>query len=263
MNIKPVFISLVFLCLCLGGCGKKTAPKSRAKAKPSSASVGQEANNTQPKVESKKPEPPKVAPNSPEAVAAIDKFIRTGLDKPSGELTKEDFERVAMLVLDGRFDERISDVSALKKLTKLQMLKLPFNPLRNVSALKHLKILKILDLRSTQIRDVSVLKNLTLLTNLSLGDNQISDVTVLKELQQLKVLHLYGNQISDVSALSELKQLTDLYLTGNQISDVSALKELKKLTRLWLTDNPDLTAAQIAELQKALPKCIIEHNAKK
>ena len=63
MRIKSLLTVLLVLCLCLGGCGKKTAPKSQAKAKPSSASVGQEANNTQPKVESKKPEPPKVAPH--------------------------------------------------------------------------------------------------------------------------------------------------------------------------------------------------------
>ena len=36
-----------------------------------------------------------------------------------------------------------------------------------------------------------------------------------------------------------------------------------QLKRLMLEGNPDLTEAQIAELQKALPKCEIEHNAKK
>jgi hypothetical protein len=44
---------------------------------------------------------------------------------------------------------------------------------------------------------------------------------------------------------------------------VKGLEKLTKLTYLYLNDNPDLTEAQIAELQKALPKCVIDSNAKK
>jgi len=41
------------------------------------------------------------------------------------------------------------------------------------------------------------------------------------------------------------------------------LSELDQLTSLNLEDNPALTKAQIDQLQKALPKCEIDHNAKK
>ncbi len=44
---------------------------------------------------------------------------------------------------------------------------------------------------------------------------------------------------------------------------MKGLEKLTKLTTLGFTDNPDLTKAQIDQLQKALPKCYIEHNAKK
>jgi len=44
---------------------------------------------------------------------------------------------------------------------------------------------------------------------------------------------------------------------------MSPLKELTELRRLHLVDNPGLTKALIAELQKALPRCRVEHNAKK
>ena len=50
----------------------------------------------------------------------------------------------------------------------------------------------------------------------------------------------------------------------DKVADL-CLKEVAKLQKLIFLDLPDpnLTKAQIAELQKALPKCDIEHNAKK
>jgi Leucine-rich repeat (LRR) protein len=52
-------------------------------------------------------------------------------------------------------------------------------------------------------------------------------------------------------------------LDANNLTSVKDLEKLTQLKRLWLDNNPDLTKAQIDELQKVLPKCEIEHNAKK
>ncbi len=83
------------------------------------------------------------------------------------------------------------------------------------------------------------------------------------DLEKVTSLDLDDNQLTDITALKELTQLTRLYLHNNQLTDVTALKKLTQLKTLGLRSNPDLTKAQIAELRKALPKCIIGHNATK
>ena len=177
-------------------------------------------------------------PQRLEWTPSIEKAIRKATEKPMGELTKTDLEKVTQLVLT---NNQIGDVSTLKELKQLTHLYLSEN----------------------QISDVNALKELKQLTYLHLSENQISDVSALKELTQLTVLVLSNNQISDVSPLKELRQLQELYLQNNQINDMNPLKELTELRRLHLVDNPGLTKALIAELQKALPDCKIYHNAKK
>jgi len=66
-----------------------------------------------------------------------------------------------------------------------------------------------------------------------------------------------------MKGLVKLTQLTKRYLHDNKLTDVKGLEKLTKLEVLALSGNPDLTKAQIDELQKVLPKCEIEHNAKK
>jgi Leucine-rich repeat (LRR) protein len=66
-----------------------------------------------------------------------------------------------------------------------------------------------------------------------------------------------------VKGLENLTQLEHLILGNNQLTSVKGLENLTELKGLILYNNPDLTKAQITELQKVLPKCEIEHNAKK
>ena len=192
--------------LCLGGCGKDEAAWSSD-------------------------------PNDPNNVK-IEAAIRRTIEKPTGELTKEDLVKVVELNLS---DNQIDDVSTLKKLKQLKELSLSGNKLSDVSALKDLKQLK----------------------ELSLSGNQISDLSALKELQQLTFLSLDFNKISDVSLLNRLSQLTVIGLSDNQVKDVNAFKELKQLKQLYLYNNPSLTKAGVAALRRAIPKCIIYSNPKK
>ena len=86
----------------------------------------------------------------------------------------------------------------------------------------------------------------------------------LEKLTQLKFLYLQFNRLTDVTGLEKLTQLKVLYLYTNQLAEVpKGLEKLTQLKVLNLQHNPDLPKAQIDELQKALPKCKIEHNAKK
>jgi len=85
----------------------------------------------------------------------------------------------------------------------------------------------------------------------------------LEKLPSLIILTLAENQLTSVKGLENLTQLEHLILGNNQLTSVKGLENLTELKGLILYNNPDLTKAQIDELQKALPKCEIEHNAKK
>ena len=120
-------------------------------------------------------------------------------------------------------------------------------------------------LANNKLTDASGLAGLTQLKTLNLAGNKLTDVSDLGGLMQLSYLHLSFNQLTDISALAGLIKLEYLALNANQIADeqLKYLAGLTELELLVLTNNSDLTKAQIAELQKALPKCNIQHNAKK
>ena len=134
-------------------------------------------------------------------------------------------------------DNLISDISALSGLTNLQTLNLSRNLISNVSALSGLTNLQTLYLIENLISDVSALSGLTNLTALYLTENLISNVSALSGLTNLQTLYLIRNLISNVSALSGLTNLQILVLSYNSISDVSALSALTNLEWLNLWGN--------------------------
>ena len=85
------------------------------------------------------------------------------------------------------------------------------------------------------------------------------------DLEEVTKLDLDGYQLTELPKnLENLTQLKVLVLSKNQLTEIpKGLEELDQLTSLNLEDNPALTKAQIDHLQKALPKCKIDHNAKK
>ena len=115
------------------------------------------------------------------------------------------------------------------------------------------------------ITDVSPLAGLTKLETLWLESNRLTDISTLKGLTQLVNLTLSNNNLTNgqLKYLTGLKQLKVLNLGSNQLTNVSTLEVLKQLRFLHLQNNPDLTKAEVDNLQKALPNCLITHNAKK
>ena len=79
-----------------------------------------------------------------EQSAVIEKAIRKELNKPTGELTKADLEKVTVLDLESN---QLTSVSPLVGLSKLEVLGLCTNRLIDVSALAGLKQLKELHLQ--------------------------------------------------------------------------------------------------------------------
>ena len=177
-------------------------------------------------------------PSNPNNVK-IEAAIRKAANKPTGELTKADLEKVTRL--EFTYNQLTELPKGLEKLTQLEELWFGYNKLTNVKGLEKLTKLEHLNLLATQLIDVKGLENLIQLTNLRLEHNQLTDVKGLEKLTKLEMLRLDDNQLTDVTGLEKLTQLTELSLRNNRA----------------------LTKAQIAELQKALPNCKIYSNPTK
>jgi mono/diheme cytochrome c family protein len=166
--LSPADVDKVKAWIAAGG--KFSGAERKAAPKQSTASKG----------EIKKPKV-KVVPNSPEAVAAIEKVIRKASGNSTGELTKADFERVKVLSLTYK---QLTDVGALARLTMLETLSLEFNQLTNVGALAGLKQLTHLALDRNQLTDISPLAGLKQLQELDIRDNSKLTKAHIFELQK-------------------------------------------------------------------------------
>ena len=156
-----------------------------------------------------------------------------GVNKPTGELTKADLEKVWSLSLG---DKQLTEVpKGLEKLTRLRQLGLSKN----------------------QITDLQPLSGFMELEDLRLSDNPITDLTPLSGLKELENLELSHTLISDLTPLSGLEELEDLDLSHTLISDLTPLVGLKKLKKLNLNGNPNISRADCEKLEEALPRCII------
>lgn len=139
----------------------------------------------------------------------------------------------------------ISDISALKNLTKMENFSIMYSPLESIGVLSEWKNLSILNLMGCGITDISVLKDLAQLTEVSLTFNEITDVTPLAGLKNLTQLFLGLNQITDISVLKDLTNLEAFTINMNvgitDISIVSGFKKLQQLSIYGLQSITDLT----------------------
>ena len=138
-----------------------------------------------------------------ESESVIEAAIRKELKKPTGELTKADLGKVTKLAL---YNNQLTDVKGLEKLTQL----------------------KSLNLHGNKLTDVKDLEKLTQLRELDLDFNKLTDVKGLEKLTQLRELDLDFNKLTDVKGLEKLKQLTELWLVGNPDLTKAQIAELQK-----------------------------------
>jgi Leucine-rich repeat (LRR) protein len=164
----------------------------------------------------------------------FEKAIRETLNKPAGNITAADMNRITRIDGVGYSIKNLSGIEYAKNLTYLD---LGVNEISDISGLGGLPKLRVVHLSTNKISNISALSRLTKLEILDLSINQISDASALKGLTNLQILHLNLNEISDISALSGLTNLIDLDLTSNKISDIGALSELNTLYRLALSYN--------------------------
>ena len=164
----------------------------------------------------------------------LEKAIRETLNKPAGNITAADMNRITRIDGVGYSIKNLSGIEYAKNLTYLD---LGVNEISDISGLSGLTKLRVVHLSSNKISNISALSGLTKLETLDLSINQISDASALKGLTKLQVLHLFQNEISDISALRGLTNLIDLDLSANKIIDISALSELNTLYMLALSYN--------------------------
>ena len=195
--MKPTFIALLALCLCLAGCATVTDVSKHLWSTDTKA-----GQPTTKKVEPKKV--PEAIPKKLISDPIVEMEIRKKLKKPVGQFTKADLEKVKELEFTSNHitDASLKEVAKLKQLT---LLRLHFAQITDggIIELTKLKQLKSLDLYATQISDKG-LKEVAQMKQLEwLGLNLCEKVTNvgLKEvakLQQLKFLCLPVNaKISD------------------------------------------------------------------
>ena len=169
-------------------------------------------------------------------ISAIEEAVRLELEKPEGELTPEDYQK-------------------LKKLSVYRVGK----PVTDISLLNEMPNLEELDFAGGEITDPTPLAKLTKLWHLQLYGCGLKDFSTLTDMASLEELMASSNQVSDLSSLKGLTKLRVLALNGNRIEDTSPLLELKSLKWVNIMGNP-VSEQAIGDLKKALPGCKIEHD---
>lgn len=163
---------------------------------------------------------------------------------------------------------RLSDLSLLEGMEKLEVLELRDNHIRDISPLKGMRELSVLDLRQNPVGDFSPLEDLVKLTDLNLRETGIRDLALLSRMPGLVHLNLHSNPLigsieplaglvsletlilrnvpigHQVESLGGLTSLRRLNLSNTGVTGIAVLDSLVSLTQLELRDNkiPDISA---------------------
>lgn len=158
--------------------------------------------------------------------------IRRKLEKPEGEITKAELAKVKSVNLAKGEPIDYLDPCIFPHLTGVKDLFLGPGKLSDISLLSKMTRLESLRATANQVSDISVLANLKLLDRLDLANTAVSDVTPLAKLENLTELQLDGSRVSDISPLANLPKLERLTLNRTPVKDVRPLKTVTTLKSL-------------------------------
>lgn len=146
----------------------------------------------------------------------------------------------------------IKDVTPLKDLTELEKLYISHNQIEDVSPLNNLTNLTQLDFAKNKVEEISAIKNLVKLDTFDIIGNKIEDISVVKNFPELKFFNAKENKIKDISVLKNNSKLEALYLNQNQIENVDVINNLTKLVDLGLSENKitDFDFSKLANLKE-------------
>ncbi len=132
-------------------------------------------------------------------------------------------------------DRFVEDLSAITRLSKLQVLDLSRSDVFELKPLAHLTALKTLALNHTAVRDLRPLARLTALKTLALNHTAVHDLRPLARLTALKTVELNHTKVRNLTPLRGLNRLYKLTLTNTLVGSLEGLSGLKSLR--WLLVN--------------------------
>jgi internalin A len=189
-----------------------------------------------------------------ESAKVIEAAIRGAARKPTGELTKADYEKVTVL---GFQVKQLTDLTGLEKLTKLMQLFLYSNQLTDLTGLEKLTKLKKVDLRDNPALTMAqVYKLQKALPSCKIEQNAKLSAEASAKAIEAQIRRYVGKYEGELTK-ADLEKVTKLYFQYRKLSDLTGLEKLTQLKEVDLRNNPYLTESQFAKLKKALPKCLI------
>lgn len=183
--------------------------------------------------------------------AALEKAIRTILQKASGDIRLNDIEALDSLsfigpyaggpgwsYINGHSSEAYYDVMGVEHTEN--------GDIRDVSDIARLSGLYYLEISWQNDFNIKSLMDSTT-TILTMRHNNVKDISVFSSMKNLEVLQLEYNEIEDLSPMEGLA-VNHLSLEGNKIKDVEPLTTMKRLTYLNLNSNPVKNASVLGKI---------------
>lgn len=175
--------------------------------------------------------------------ALLEQAVRYELDKPEGDVTSEDLERVERLAVVGvnlLGEEQDYSYTLFGYVDDVPQRDTPHGDISDLSLLARMPNLKTLYLCQQQIEDVTPLSGLPL-EELYLADNNITDFSPLETLPQLRTLFLGNNPARDLSPLASLSRLRELNLDSldGYVDSFAPLSGLRLRTLHLGNQHPD------------------------
>lgn len=156
-------------------------------------------------------------------------------------------------------NEGLTDIKDISWLTKMEILDLSGNSVRDLTPLNKAITLKQLNLRGNGASNISALSVLVNLTYLDLRGNSVTDLTPVSGMEKLEELYLDDNRPMTLSPLTNMPALKILSLQNCSLkdADLEYLKNLNKLEKLYLDGNKNITGSALLALEEAMPDCSI------
>ncbi len=152
---------------------------------------------------------------------------------------------------------RLTDISSIAGLTKMENINLANTAAKDLSALANMNELHYVELSGIGLTDTDIIALGTKpgLYELRLSHNQLTSTnTLLGVIQapELYLLHLDNNQISDVSGHAQAPALGDLNLSNNLIENITPLYSATDLYLLSIRSNPGIACLDLVWLNAHL-----------
>ncbi|OAA56068.1 protein phosphatases PP1 regulatory subunit sds22 [Cordyceps fumosorosea ARSEF 2679] len=157
------------------------------------------------------------------------------------------------------YDNLISHIRGLDRLTKLTNLDLSFNKIKHIKHVNHLTNLRTLYFVANKIKEIENLDGLDQVTSLELGSNRIREIKNLDTLTGIEELWLAKNKITELKNLGGLPRLRLLSIQSNRISDLRPLREVPQLEELYISHNM-LDSLEGLEANVNLTTVDVSHN---